>query len=371
MALFAVAMLTGVRLLRQPTRGRAAWHALACAAAIDVRVMALVLPVATLGWLGLRVLGSNMTWRTAWQVAGLYGGLLSGLVLALWPYLWAAPWTNLQLAFRHMSVYGWDNTVLYRGATIKAAALPWHYALVWISITTPIMYLGALLVGLGATGRLLLNPRHWSAWGDEENQQDLFFTALLVVPLLAVIVLKSVLYDGWWHLYFVYPALLLVALRGWVLVWHWLHQARLPRFASLALSVATGLSMTTTAYQIVAAHPNQQVYFNQLAGRNVATTYELDYWGLSFRQGLEYITAHDTRPRITVMANAQVEPVARLNWNLLPAADRQRLEFTKSVAEADYFISNYRWHPGPYAFPHEVHRVMVNNLRILSVFKLK
>ena len=104
MALFAVAMLTGVRLLRQPTRGRAAWHALACAAAIGVRVMALVLPVATLGWLGLRMLGGNMTRRTAWQVAGLYGGLLSGLVLALWPYLWAAPWTNLQLAFRHMSV---------------------------------------------------------------------------------------------------------------------------------------------------------------------------------------------------------------------------------------------------------------------------
>ena len=104
MALFAVAMLTGVQLLRQPTRGWAAWHALACTAAIGVRVMALVLPVATLGWLGLRMLDSNMTWRTAWQVAGLYGGLLSGLVLALWPYLWAAPWTNLQLAFRHMSV---------------------------------------------------------------------------------------------------------------------------------------------------------------------------------------------------------------------------------------------------------------------------
>ena len=178
--------------------------------------------------------------------------------------------------------------------------------------------------------------------------QDLFFAGLLLLPLLAVIGLHSVLYDGWRHLYFVYPALLLVALRGWVLVWQWLCAGRL-RYAPMALLVGTGLAMGTTTYQMVKAHPNQQVYFNYLAGPNVATAYELDYWGLSFRQGLEYVAAHDARPHIIIMTNAEVTPVARLNLLMLPAVDRQRLHFTESEREANYFISNYRWHPGPYS----------------------
>jgi hypothetical protein len=368
MALFAVGIHTGVRLLVRPTTGRAVWHAVACAAAIDVRIMALILPAATLSLLGLRVAAGKAPAGAAGRAAGLYGLLLTGLVVAWWPYLWPAPWANLQLAFQHMSVYGWDNTVLYRGAVVRANQLPWHYAPVWIGITTPLLYLGALLVGLAAIARTALRQK-MAFLEDDDNLQDLFFAALLLVPLLAIIGLHSVLYDGWRHLYFVYPVLLLVALGGWVRGGRWLSQ-RAPR-GRLVYGLGTGLALAGTAGQMVAAHPNQQVYFNCLAGSQVATRYELDYWGLSFRQGLEYVAAHDKRPRITIQINDQVLPVAKLNLCLLPVADRQRLVFTETASQADYFISNYRWHPQPYAYPHEIHRVMVNGVRILSVFKLK
>lgn len=368
MALFAIAMYTALRLLLHPTTSRAIWHAAACASAIDVRVMALLLPVATLALLALRVGAGKVPWRTAGRLVALYISLLGGLVVVGWPYLWEAPLANFIRAFQHMSVYGWDNTVLYRGAMVPVNQLPWHYAPVWIGITTPLLYLGTLVVGLTAALGLFW-PRQWRFWAEDAPMQDLFFAGLLLLPLLAVIGLHSVLYDGWRHLYFVYPALLLVALRGWVLVWQWLCAGRL-RYAPMALLVGTGLAMGTTTYQMVKAHPNQQVYFNYLAGPNVATAYELDYWGLSFRQGLEYVAAHDARPHIIIMTNAEVTPVARLNLLMLPAVDRQRLHFTKSEREANYFISNYRWHPGPYSYPNEVHRVMSNGLRILSVFKL-
>ena len=370
MALFAVASCTGIRLLRQPTARRAGWHALACAAAIDVRVMALVLPATTLGFLALRCWSGKIAWRTALPLAALYVGLLSIGVVAGWPYLWAAPWQHMVQTLQHMSVFQWGGTVLYRGQFVSAQALPWHYAPVWISITTPPLYLGTALVGLLATLRLL-RPRRWAAWADDDNLQDLFFAALLLGPLLAVIGLKSVLYDGWRHLYFVYPALLLLALRGWVLLWHWLRQAGMPRRAPTALLLATGLAMAVTACQMVAAHPNQQVYFNWMVGKQVASRYELDYWGLSFRQGLEYIAIHDHRPLIKICANDEAAPIAKANRVMLPAADRQRLVFTKSVPEADYFLTNYRWHPAPYLYRHEVYQVKSGGLRILSVFKLK
>ncbi len=371
-ALFAIAMHTAVRLVLRPTLRRALWHALACAAAIDVRIMAVLLPVVSLGLLALRTGGGRVAWRTTWPVAGLYSSVLGGLVVAFWPYLWAAPLTNLLLAFRHMSAYWWNNTVLYRGEFVPATQLPWHYALVWIGITTPVLYLSALGLSLLATlGRL--GRDRWPDWVGDESVQDLFFVALLGLPLLAVITLKSVLYDGWRHLYFVYPALLLLALRGWVAAWRWLAKitaATRWQFAPGAWLIATALSMAAIAAQMIEAHPNQQVYFNFFAGADVAQRYELDYWGLSFRQGLEYIAAHDHWARIKVMANDPVLPVAKLNLSLLPPDDRQRLTFTESAQQADYFITNYRWHPGPYPYRHEVYRIRIGAARILSVFKL-
>ena len=45
---------------------------------------------------------------------------------------------------------------------------------------------------------------------------DFVFLALSVGPILIVVLLDSVLYDGWRQIYFVYPALVLTAMRGLV-----------------------------------------------------------------------------------------------------------------------------------------------------------
>lgn len=240
MALFAVGMHTGVRLLVRPTAGRALWHAVACAAAIDLRIMAFVLPAATLGLLGLRTATGKISVGAVGRVLAIYLALLAVLVMAWWPYLWAAPWQNLKLAFQHLSVYNWGNTVLYQGTAVPANQLPWHYAPVWIGITTPLLYLGALLVGLAAIASTAFRQK-LAFLADDNNLQDLLFAALLLLPLLAVIGLHSVLYDGWRHLYFVYPALLLLALGGWVRGWHWL--SRRATWGRWAYGLGTGLAM--------------------------------------------------------------------------------------------------------------------------------
>ena len=114
----------------------------------------------------------------------------------------------------------------------------------------------------------------------------MFFLGLFVGPLLAVIGLHSVLYDGWRQLYFVYPAFLLLAVRGWVAVVRWhLHRPWWPR----ALYVSTALCLLGTASQMVRDHPLQNVYFNLLAEPAVDQRFELDYWGVGYRKDLEYI----------------------------------------------------------------------------------
>jgi hypothetical protein len=114
-------------------------------------------------------------------------------------------------------------------------------------------------------------------------------------------------------------------------------------------------------------HPFQNVYFNILAGNNVGKNFELDYWGLSFRQGLEYIVKNDKRSEIKLAPHIQP---AVYNTIFLDKQDRRRLKFVP-INQADYFLTHYRWHPGEYPFNQEVFTIVVDKQKIMSVFKLR
>ena len=47
-------------------------------------------------------------------------------------------------------------------------------------------------------------------------------------------------------------------------------------------------------------HPHQNVYFNFIPGKNIQTKFELDYWGLSNKQALEYILKNDSNNVIKI-----------------------------------------------------------------------
>ena len=365
MALFAMATNTGVRLLLRPTAGRAIWHAVACAITIDVRIMGILLPLATVGLLGWRGVRGEVRWaRLAGIVAG-YLALLVLLVVALWPYLWVAPLDNFLAAFEHMKTFRWGGVVFYGGEFILATELPWHYAPVWLLITTPPLYVAAGLLGLGLVA-WHLGRQYWRLWATEQGMQDVLFLALFVGPLLAVILFHSVLYDGWRQLYFVYPAFLLLGLRGWVAAAQWR-----PRWLAWprVLYAGTALSLLATAAQMVRDHPLQNVYFSALAGPDVAHRYELDYWGLGYRQDVEYVARHDDRPHIKLHAKAPSP--AEFNCLLLPADQRARLHFVDNPDSADYILTNYRWHPENYDYPFEVNQTWADGRRVHSVFKMR
>ena len=374
MALFALATNSAVALVARPSWGRAAGHALLCALTIDVRIMGVLLPLATLALLGAQ-LGhgayAGQRGRLAGQV-GLYLLLLVGLTIACWPYLWEKPGANFALAFHNMSQFRWNSNVLYQGKETEAVRLPWHYASVWIGMTTPVLYLVGFLAGTFVILRQLAR-RGWHLYATPAEWQDLLFLGLTLAPILAIIALHSVVYDGWRQLYFVYPSLLLVALRGLVALARWrptapasFWQRAWPRLCAATLAA----SLLLTAGQMVALHPLQNVYFNFLPGRHLETRYELDYWVLSYRQGLAWIAQHDSRLHIRV--NGQMPAVLEANRQLLPDFERARLEIVANDKDADYYVTTYRWHPDPYLeYPEEVLSLRAGGQRVLSIFRTK
>jgi hypothetical protein len=79
-----------------------------------------------------------------------------------------------------------------------------------------------------------------------------------------------------------------------------------PRIAISIVACLFIVSLTVTSLQMIRYHPHQYAYFNFLAGKSVGQKFDLDYWGLSYRDGLEYIVNNDLRPVIKLAANSIV-----------------------------------------------------------------
>jgi hypothetical protein len=373
LSLFTLALYTLTRWLRRPTAGRAVVHALATAAAIDVRTMGILLPVLTLGFAGLELWARPRQGRRLLGSAALYGPVLVAAVVLGWPYLWEAPLPNLSAALHSFSQYAKPLQVFYAGRFVDVHHLPWHYAPVWIGITTPLPYVLAFAVGLaGLAAGLVRSPLRWLR--RTGHRRDLLLLAWFFGPLLTVIALRSAIYDGWRHLYFIYPAFVLLAVRGMRCLWqtakHRAGQTRWPPAVARASLWALAAGTLPVLGRIVAEHPHQQVYFSFLPGPVVERSFERDYWGLSVKQGLEWVLAQDRRAAVKVAMDEATELTLQINRKMLPPAERERVVVVPP-AEAEYFLTIYRWHPGPYPpqAGRPVHTIRVGGAAILTVLR--
>lgn len=371
MALFAIATNTAVRFIAKPTWGRALWHTLACTCAIDVRIMGILLPAATLAFFGLQWLhGAYRGQRQVGGMVALYVVLVPVLVFLCWPFLWEAPLTNFDIAFGNMSKARWQGEILYAGQMWWDTDLPWHYAEGWIGVTTPVLYLVGFFAGTFLILRQLVR-RNWRLYATGDEWQDLLFLGLLAAPLLAVVVTHSILYNAWRQLYFVYPSLLLISVRGLVALGQWRPgSARTQRLWVRFGYVMLVGTFLVTGGQIAALHPLETAYFNVLAGRHVEGRFEIDYWVLSYQDGLRWVAEHDDRPHIVV--SAQRRPELEATRRMLPPYQRDRLEVVEDPAKSEYFLTTYYGHYYEYEeYEWELASIRRGGQRVLSIFRTK
>ncbi|HYY29545.1 MAG TPA: hypothetical protein VE860_16490, partial [Chthoniobacterales bacterium] len=333
MAVFAVAMNTTISFVLRPGVRTALLHALGTAVAIDVRILALFLMVVSVALLTIRLLRRELPLGRTSLILALYIVGTCALVVAMWPYLWSRPLGHFVQAFKNMAHFRWGGEIRYMGAFIQSTAVPWHYTFTWIGITTPLFYLVLFAVGVFVTcGQTV--TRGMKLWQNDAELQDIVFLVLFFGPIAAVIWFHSVVYNGWRQLYFIYPAFLLLATKGWVVVWS-IERTRY----KISLLVLTAISVVWTAVWMWEAHPLENVYFNVLAGRNVRERYEMDYWGLGNRKALEYILEHDNSPVITVWPDS-VTPLAKSVFMLKPE-DRRRISIEENKGIPYYVLTNY------------------------------
>ncbi len=367
-------VLALLNFLEKPGWQRALFLALVSAGMIAIRVPGVFLVGIALVLLAREAVAGRFKVPRAVGVAMGYLLLTAALTVAFYPILWRDPLGEFRGALILMANFPNENAVLYRGAYISPQQLPWHYLPVWVGITTPLTHL--LLAAAGGAATLVgwvKQPRRLLA---VESTPWLTVSLWLFVPWLAVLLLHSALYDGWRQMFFVYPALVAFAVRGW----EWL-SAVLLRQTDLAprtrttgrwlMALALVVVLLPPAVWMTRQHPYQNLYFNRLAGKDMQTVkmnFDLDYWGLSHREGLEALLRLDPRPRISIYADS---PVALRTAAILLPQDETRLEFVSQIEQADYFIGNYRWHREDYPYTDEVYSVWIGNTRVLSIFRLR
>ncbi|NOY82773.1 MAG: hypothetical protein GXP31_17380 [Kiritimatiellaeota bacterium] len=374
LAFFVVSTYTLVRFLDDKRATRAVWHALASALVIDVRILGVFIPCLTAGFVLTDLLLKKRERRPGvYRALGLYAVLLPVLTVLFWPILWRHPLANFIEAFRRMSRYPWHGTVLYFGRYVSALELPWHYALVWMLISIPIVYILFFVIGTyPILKRLAAHPFATL----RERRAELLLLVEFAVPVAAVIVLGSVLYDGWRHLFFTYPGFLFVALVGlhstWNSVGNTFRSRRMRTVGHAFVAGVVGVNAACVAWFMVRYHPYQNVYFNAIAGdmRSVRRNFDMDYWGLSYRAGLEYILDHDAGKQIPVFIASLPKELGLLESLILTPRQRARLVFADMPLHARYFLSNYRWHCDDYSFKDEIFSVRIRGGRIMVVYKL-
>jgi len=368
MVLFIISGWTLLVFLDRKTLPTALGHAVACSLLIGVRVVGVFVPVMTAAFFLIDLLLRAKRSLRPFLVLGIYLLCVSLLTILIWPTLWTDPLGQFLAAFRQMSHYPWEGDVLYFGAYIKSVALPWHYIFVWVGLTTPLVYLFFFGLGLLSTLKKVgSSPLQFY----QSSKGLLYVGAWLVLPILSILVLESVLYDGWRQVFFLYPAFLILGLAGvnQVLIWHQECSGKITRSTALGILILSFFCLVSIPVSMIRIHPYQNVYFNRLGGRmgHIVQQFEMDYWGLAYRRGLEQVLQQDPSPKISILA-ANFPGIA--NSYLLPASERERLIFVQDPKDAKYFITNFRWQKTPYNLP-EFYSVKVRDTAIVTVYMLK
>jgi hypothetical protein len=374
---YVIAMYTMILALEKKNILTVILHSIATGVACSIRTPGfIIIPITFFFWLFDLVL-SKANWRSYLRSAFLllcFTGVTALLVYLSFPFLYKDPVRNFIESFNIMKQFPWNNIQFFMGHNI-GNQIPWFYSIVWFSISSPIFYLVLYILGLAV---LIIKTLKTKSTAQLLEKRDLYIAlACGILPILIVILMKSVLYNENRQMYFCYPALLLISVYGFKLLYEKIRDIT-PRWQLwVGLTLLAGL--VYPVYFSVRYHPHQNVYFNFLAGSKMSVVrerYSLDTWGLSVKQALEFIleTDSDSQIPIAFYESSRFEIFRKIDNAksilILPKVQSNRLVVTDNPR---YVIYTYRYYPleKPQVPGGKIYySIKVGDADILTVFKI-
>ena len=342
---------------------------LSSAVLINIRILGIVFPVIGISFLVLFDCIDNGLLQLKKEANKYAVIVLSTLIFtyAFWPVLWSNPIEKFIEIFINMSHFRHNTQELVFGEYIKAAH-DQTYFFKWFFTTVPLGYLIFGIMGLLLFFYKVLKTKFNYLSVPKNRVIGLLFVFLLV-PLSIIILKKSVLYNGWRQLFFIYPSFIIMM----IYTFHYFKKTKI----HLPLLIVFVLYLSNVFYNQIKLHPYEAVYFNELVSKEkdyLAKNFEFDYWGISYKEAYEKLLKFDKSDSINI---AVPEHVGVANLKILPLKDKRRLhyvnniEYPENLINADYFISHGYYYNEKMKDENLLFDIRRYNSPVISIYKLK
>jgi hypothetical protein len=254
------------------------------------------------------------------------------LTILTFPLLWVNPFKNFLITITKFARYPLDLDMNYWGETINSESLPWHYFFSWFLVSNPLVV--TVLISLS----VLICGAQIAKWRTKDLCEPsltfvLFHFMIFFLALASVIILNSSLYNGWRHLFFVYPSLIYMSLAAIKIVQRKLH------FGYEKVVIVVLVTLLPSLFWMVTNHPHGNLYFNRLFSHNAQDKFDVDYWGTANKQILLRITKYDDRDKISVFLLSDTPMEKTLES--IDSKLSSRFFLVDSPRKADYLIDTF------------------------------
>ena len=208
------------------------------------------------------------------------------VMLPVWPWALLNPLTGPFEAMGYFSQFLEPHFSFFDGQYVLNRDVPWFYVSKWLVLTLPEFVLLGLV--FGAVSLFLCGVRR-VADIQIRHLQHVVLIWSAVFPIVYAALMQTPFYDGYRHVLFVVPPLVVCSALGVTYMWRWLQVGQ----RAMGI-VVVGLVIWTLVY-MVRIHPNQSIYFNHVIAGGIQTSserFETDYWGNSYKQGFDWIAEH-------------------------------------------------------------------------------
>ncbi len=377
LSLFIISTFYSINFIENPSSKSAILFALFSSLSIGIRVIGIVLPLIIFIIYIINILRNENNKSYFIKNLFIFFIFLILFTIIFYPFLWDDPIRNFLQIFSILSNFDIGIFNFYLGNYISAESLPWHYSLVWLFVTTPIFYLFLFFIGITFIltrffSRLIKidhNNSYKDLWRGNKELQDLLHLFIFFIPIFSIIILHSTLYDGWRHLYFIYPSFLMVSLSGLniIIIKFFKNKKLIPIILSLILIIPTFTWM-------IKNHPHQYVFFNSIFKNNYDKYFTMDFWGVSNFNAMMYV-AQNNEGNIIVsnLSNSDLE----LTKKFLPQNLRDNIVISGDLKNSDFLFNNFIFWGGIDKVNKEFldknftkyYELKVNNVSINTIYK--
>lgn len=266
------------------------------------------------------------------------------------PFLFSHPVSGLLNMVKASTSYPlYQAAVLFEGKLMYPQNLPWYYLPKMMLITIPLSLTFLFLAGT-------------ISFFQERRYIYFFVLSCFYIPIGLVMLLHPLLFDSWRQLLFLSIPFMIIATEGLNFVLNL--KNRLIKFLILSLVC---VNLVSTIKQMVAIHPYEYIYYNELVGGlpGAFGKYETEFLGLSYKEATEWFIKNINDGKTIYKIKTEGDPLSSTFFFT------KNMLLTNNPEDADYVFVFTRWNLDKRYTGKIIHTVERKGVPLLYIKKTK